>query len=75
MEKKCVLCQKGALSGNALVRKGLLKKKGGTGSKISRVTKRKFLPNLQKMRIMLNDHPKQVYICTKCMKKGNIVRA
>jgi large subunit ribosomal protein L28 len=75
MEKKCILCKKGPLTGKALVRKGLLKKKGGTGSKISRVSKRKFLPNLQKIRILIDTHPKNVYVCTKCIKKGSIVRA
>lgn len=72
MLKKCAICQKGALSGKTLVRKGLAKKKGGTGSKISRANKRRFLPNLQKTRILINGHPKTVYLCTKCLKKGNL---
>ena len=75
MEKKCVLCGKGAMSGKVLVRKGLAKKKGGTGSKVSRANKRKFLPNLQRMRILINGHPKKVYVCAKCIKKGNLVKA
>lgn len=75
MERKCAICDKGPLTGKSVVRKGLIKKKGGTGSKIARWTKRKFLPNLQKMRIILNDHPKNVYVCTKCVKKGSVVKA
>lgn len=75
MEKKCVICNKSPLTGKMLVRKGLVKKKGGTGSKISRQTKRKFLPNLQKIRILINDLPKKVYVCTKCIKKGRILKA
>lgn len=75
MEKKCVICNKTPLTGKILVRKGLVKKKGGTGSKISRVTKRKFLPNLQKIRILINNIPKKVYVCTKCIKKGDILKA
>jgi len=70
MLRKCALCGKGPLTGKKVVRKGLLKKKGGTGSKIVRATKRQFLPNLQKMRILVDNHPKQVYVCTKCIKKG-----
>jgi large subunit ribosomal protein L28 len=57
------------------VRKGLAKSKGGTGSKIVRSSKRKFLPNLQKTRILLNGKAQRVFICTKCIKKGNIVKA
>ena len=71
MLKKCVLCGKGALAGKTIARKGQYKAKGGTGSKIARWTMRKFLPNLQKMRILMHGHPKNVYVCTKCIKKGD----
>ncbi len=74
MLKQCALCGKGRLTGKVLVRKGLPKKKGGTGSKISRATKRKFLPNLQRMRILLNNRSQRVYVCTQCIKKGSLVR-
>lgn len=75
MLKKCAICQKGALTGKLVTRKGQYKAKGGTGSKISRWTMRKFLPNLQKMRILVKGHPKKVYVCAKCIKKGEIVKA
>ena len=75
MLKKCAICQKGALTGKSVARKGQYKAKGGTGSKISRWTMRKFLPNLQKMRILIKGHPKKVYVCAKCIKKGEIVKA
>ncbi len=75
MLKKCKLCGKGELNGKTVVRKGLAKKKGGTGSKIVRATKRKFFANLQKMRIMINEHPQKVYICAKCIKKGSFLKA
>jgi len=75
MLKICFLCGKKPVAGKVIVRKGLAKKKGGTGSKISRRTIRQFLPNLQKMRILVNGHPKKVYACSKCIKKGEIVKA
>jgi large subunit ribosomal protein L28 len=75
MLKKCALCQKGFLTGKVVTRKGLAKSKGGTGSKISRSSKRKFLPNLQKMRILVGGHPRRVYMCTRCIKKGNFLKA
>ena len=68
MLKKCAICNKGAMSGHSLSRKGLIKKKGGTGSKTSRVNKRKFLPNLQKIKARIAGHPKTIYICAKCLK-------
>lgn len=75
MLKICAVCGKKAQTGKNVVRKGLPKKKGGTGSKIVRSTKRKFLPNLQKMRILIDNHPKRVYVCAKCIKKGEIQKA
>ncbi len=75
MLKKCAICGKGELPGKAVTRKGQYKKKGGTGSKIARWRIGRFMPNLQKMRLLIKGHPKKVYVCTKCIKKGVIVRA
>ena len=75
MIRKCVICGKGDITGRKVVRKGMPKSKGGTGSKIVRSTKRKFHANLQKMRIMLSGHPRIAYVCTKCIKKGKILKA
>lgn len=75
MFKKCALCGKGALKGKTVTRKGQYKAKGGTGSKISRWTMRKFLPNLQKMRILINGRARRVYVCAKCIKKGELKKA
>jgi large subunit ribosomal protein L28 len=75
MLKICALCGKGAQTGRSVVRKGLAKKKGGTGSKIVRSTKRWFFPNLHKIRILIDNLPKKVYVCTKCIKKGDLIKA
>lgn len=70
MLKICAICQKVRVAGKSIVRKGLAKKKGGTGKKVTRSTARAFLPNLQKIRIVLNNRVKKAYVCTKCIKKG-----
>jgi len=75
MLKICAICGKGSLTGRVVARKGLAKNKGGTGSKICRSSKREFLPNLQKMRILIDNHPRKAYVCTKCIKKGRIQKA
>jgi large subunit ribosomal protein L28 len=75
MIKKCVLCGKGELKGKTVTRKGQYKAKGGTGSKITRWTMRRFLPNLQKIRILLEGKPTRAYVCTKCIKKGEFRKA
>ncbi|MCK9432199.1 MAG: L28 family ribosomal protein [Candidatus Omnitrophica bacterium] len=71
MIKKCAICEKSSLQGKVLSRKGQYKSKGGTGSKIARWSKRKFLANLQKVNIMVDGTTKKVFICAKCIKKGS----
>jgi len=75
MLKKCAICGKGELAGKLVTRKGQFKSKGGTGSKIARWTMRRFLPNIHRMRILIDGHPKRVYVCAKCIKKGRIQKA
>ena len=75
MLKVCAKCKKGSLPGKSVTRKGQYKAKGGTGSKIARWSMRKFSPNLQKMRIMISGHPKKVFLCAKCIKKGGFTKA
>jgi len=72
MIKECIICGKSSLTGKVLTRKGLAKKKGGTGSKIARASKKYFLANLQKIRALIDNRPQTVYACTKCMKAGKI---
>jgi large subunit ribosomal protein L28 len=38
-------------------------------------TKRRFEPNLQQIRIMLNGSPTRAYVCTRCLKAGRVVKA
>jgi large subunit ribosomal protein L28 len=38
-------------------------------------TKRRFEPNLQKVRLMLNGSPTRAYVCTRCLKAGKVVKA
>jgi large subunit ribosomal protein L28 len=73
MSRKCVICKKGAITGNSISRKGLAKKKGGVGKKTTGITKRKFKPNLQPKKIKVDGKVKKVLVCTKCIKKGKLI--
>lgn len=75
MIKKCVICGKGSLRGRNVSRRGLAKKKGGTGKKTTRTTKRRFFPNLRKMRIVIEGKIKNAYVCTRCIKAGKAALA
>jgi large subunit ribosomal protein L28 len=72
MSRRCEICHKKAISGSSITRRGLAKAKGGVGKKTTSTTKRKFLPNLQKRRIIINGRVKRVFICTKCIKSGKL---
>ncbi len=74
--KLCYVCGKRPLTGNSIARRGMAKKKGGVGKKITGITRRRFLPNLQTARIILpSGERKRVRICTGCIKAGRIRKA
>ena len=73
MSRKCEICRKKAMTGNSVTRRGLPKKKGGVGLKTTGITKRRFLPNLQSKRIIIDGKIKKVLVCAKCIKSGKLV--
>ncbi len=63
MAKKCDLCGKGPLVGNNV-------------SHANNKNKRRWLPNLQSVRIRTEDGTsKKLKICTKCLKSGHFTKA
>ena len=38
-------------------------------------TKRRFDPNLQRVRILLDGRPTRAYVCTRCLKAGKVEKA
>lgn len=75
MAKECAVCEKTSTSGNKYKRRGMIRRKGGAGSKIVGKTLRTFLPNLQSVKAIIGKTVKRVLVCTKCMKAGKISRA
>ena len=72
MSKICAICGKGPTVGNRIARRGLAKSKGGVGKKITGITRRRFLPNLQNVRTVINGVPRTIKVCTKCIKAGKV---
>lgn len=75
MSRICEICGKKPMSGKTITRRGLAKKKGGVGLKITGITKRRFLPNLQIVKVILKGVTKRIKVCTKCIKAGKIQKA
>ncbi len=74
MSKVCEICGKGPLSGNRISRRGLAKKKGGVGKRITGVSRRTILPNLQKVRAVVDGRTRTVRVCTRCIRNGKITK-
>lgn len=61
MAKICEVCGKKPMSGNNV-------------SHAHNTTKRRWLPNLQRVRVLDNGVPKRQMVCTSCMKAGKIIK-
>jgi large subunit ribosomal protein L28 len=62
MARVCDICGKG-------------KQIGYNVSHANNKTKREWLPNLQMVRMVKNGATKKARVCTKCIKKGLVVKA
>lgn len=74
MSRKCDLCGKGPVRGYKITRRGLAKKKGGVGKKITGRTKRDFRPNLQYVRAVVAGEIRRLRVCTGCLKRGRVTK-
>ena len=73
MARVCEICGKGRSLGNSVETRGKAKYLGGVGTKITGITRRAFLPNLQNVRTTTaNGTPKTVRVCTQCVRSGAV---
>jgi large subunit ribosomal protein L28 len=73
MSRYCPVTGRRTRVGNAVARRGLAKAKGGVGLRCTGRTKRKFKPNIQKIRVVLPDGTvTRVKLSTKAMKSGKV---
>ena len=75
MSKICEICGKKPVAGRTIVRRGLAKRKGGVGLKITGINPRRFLPNLKNVRAIVNGVPQRLSVCVKCLKAGKVIKA
>ena len=62
MAKKCDICGKGPQVGNNV-------------SHAHNLTKRRWMPNIRKLRILDKGAPKNAYVCTRCLRSGKVIKA
>lgn len=75
MSRVCYFTGKKPKLGKRIARRGIAKKSGGIGLKTTGITARRFLPNLQTVKIIENGTVKRVQISAKYLKTGKVVKA
>lgn len=75
MPRMCDICGKKTQFGNSLARRGRAKYLGGVGVKTTGITRRKFVPNLQKVRAQLpGGTVTRLTVCTQCLRSGKVTK-
>ncbi len=62
MAKVCQVCGKKPVSGNSI-------------SHAHNKTKRRFLPNLQRIRVTVGGTNRRMRVCTRCIRSGLVLKA
>ncbi|MBR53586.1 50S ribosomal protein L28 [Candidatus Poribacteria bacterium] len=62
MARVCEVCGKKPMTGNNI-----------SGSRVH--TKRRWLPNLQKVRVQLDGGVRRMKVCTRCIRSGRVTKA
>ena len=76
MARICELTGKGSRKGSIIWRSGKPKKQGGIGTHITAVTKRRFMPNLQRVKAELpNGEVRYLRVAASAIKKGLVTKA
>jgi large subunit ribosomal protein L28 len=70
MPRVCFFTGKRTISGRSIARRGKAKYLGGVGRKITGVTNRKFKPNLQKVRAVVNGKACRIRVSAKAIRIG-----
>ncbi|MGM0652288.1 MAG: 50S ribosomal protein L28 [Bacillota bacterium] len=62
MAKVCTVCSKSKATGHQVSHSNIK-------------TKRKWRPNIQRIKVMVNGSPRRVNVCSRCIKAGKVKKA
>ena len=74
MSRKCYFTGKTTRAGGSITRRGKAKYLGGVGRKITGRSKRKFKPNIQRVRAVIDGRVVRVRVSTKAIRMGLITK-
>ena len=76
MARICELTGKRPIKGSIIWRSGKAKKSGGIGTHVTAITKRRFFPNLQRVKaVMPNGEVRYIRASASAIKKGLVTKA
>jgi len=76
MSRICSVTGKRPSTGSHIWRSGKAKKKGGIGTHVTAITKRRFFPNLQRVKVLLpSGEVRYIRVAASALKKGMVVKA
>ena len=74
MPRVCHFTGKKTTFGNQITHRGKAKYLGGVGTKVTGITARKFMPNIQKVRAVINGRIVRIKVSTKAIRNGLITK-
>ena len=75
MARICELTGKGPIKGSIIWRSGKAKKSGGIGTHVTAITKRRFFPNLQRVKALVNGEVRYIRVTANAIKQGLVIKA
>ena len=70
MSRVCHFTGRRTHAGQSIARRGKAKRLGGVGKKITGITKRKFKPNIQKVRAIVDGRVCRIKVSAKAIRMG-----
>jgi large subunit ribosomal protein L28 len=74
MSRECYFTGKKTIAGNTIARRGKAKYLGGVGRNVTGITKRKFKPNIQKVRALIDGKVCRIRVSAKAIKMGLVIK-
>jgi large subunit ribosomal protein L28 len=74
MPRVCYFTGKKTTFGNQITHRGKAKYLGGVGTKVTGITARKFKPNIQKVRAVVNGKIVRIKVSTRAIRQGLVTK-
>ena len=75
MSRICELTGKRPMKGSIIWRSGKSKKSGGIGTHVTAITKRRFMPNLQRVKAVVDGEVRYIRVTANALKQGLVTKA